>query len=175
VRFVDFLRATVLSCAATATALGALAVLQAAGEDDTTLLVFTAAWWAVAAAVGLWLGRRAAALPPIARLLGEARATTTLPEQRAPGRMLLNRLWPLFAMLVASAGLAWAIPQVPAVASGFAVAWALYWRRQDAAVTAIEERDGIAFFLEPTSPFAAIRLLRTPGFRRVAPPSDGLG
>jgi hypothetical protein len=52
---------------------------------------------------------------------------------------------------------------------------ALYWRRQDAAVTAIEERDGAAFFVERTSPVRPIQLVRTPGFRRIgpAPSADG--
>ena len=34
-------------------------------------------------------------------------------------------------------------------------------------MTAIEERDGVAFFIERTSPFKPIQLVRTPGFRRV--------
>jgi hypothetical protein len=58
---------------------------------------------------------------------------------------------------------------VPAIAAGFAIIWAMYWRRQDRAVTAIEERDGVAFFVERTSPFRAIRLVRTHGLRREAP------
>jgi hypothetical protein len=76
----------------------------------------------------------------------------------------------LFFLLVASAALAVVAPQVPAIAAGFALIWALYWRRQDGAVTAIEERDGVAFFVERTAPHKPMQLLRTPGFRRVAPP-----
>ena len=57
------------------------------------------------------------------------------------------------------------LPQVPAVAAGFAVIWALAWRRQASAVAAIEERDGARFYVERTSPLRAIRLVRTPGFR----------
>ena len=44
------------------------------------------------------------------------------------------------------------VPQVAAVAAGFAIIWALAWRRQDAAVAAIEERDGVRFYVDKTSP-----------------------
>lgn len=172
-RFVDFLKTTVLACAGAATALGAVAIAGAAATDGDrlALLAFAVGWWTVATVIGIWLGRRAETLPPIARLLAGARASASLPEQGRPGRVLLNRLWPLFLLLVASAALAVAAPQVPAIAAGFAVIWALYWRRQDAAVTAIEERDGVAFFIEPTAPHKPMQLVRTPGFRRVPAPS----
>jgi hypothetical protein len=179
VRFTDFLKTTVLACGAAATALAAVAIAGAAADDDTTLLVFAIAWWTIAAIVGIVLGRRAETSPPIARLLAGARATTTLPEHQRPGTVLLNRLWPLLLVLVVSGGVAFLTPQVPAVAAGFALIMALNWRRQDAAVTAIEERDGAAFFIERTSPFKPIQLVRTPGFRRIGPvpsPSgNGLG
>ena len=169
-RFVDFLKTTVLACAAAATALSAVSVAGAAADDNLPLLAFAAAWWAVAAVIGAWLGRRAETLPPIARLLATARSSTSLPEQEKPGRVLVNRLWPLFLVLVVSGALAIVAPQIPAIAAGFAIIWALYWRRQDGAVTAIEERDGVSFFIERTSPVKPIQLVRTPGFRRVAPP-----
>jgi hypothetical protein len=54
---------------------------------------------------------------------------------------------------------------VPAIATGFAIIWALAWRRQASAVTAIEERDGARFYVEQTSPLDPIKLVRTPGFR----------
>jgi hypothetical protein len=42
-------------------------------------------------------------------------------------------------------------------------------------VTAIEERDGVAFYIERTSPLKPIQLLRTPGFRRAGPaPTNGV-
>jgi hypothetical protein len=170
-RFIDFLRTTVLACGAAATVLGALAIREVALESDTALLVFALSWWALATVVGVWIGRERDTLPAIARLLSGARSTSTLPEQEKPGRVLLNRLWPLFALLVVSAGLAWLFPQIPAIAAGFLTIWALYWRRQEAAVTAIEERDGVAFYVERTAPWKPIQLVRTPGFRRVGPPA----
>ncbi len=165
-RFVDFLKTTVLVCAGAASVLATVAIAGAAADVDTALLAFCAVWWVAAGAFGAWLGRRPEALPPIARLLAGARNTTTLPEQGAGG-VLLNRLWPLLVALVGAGAVAFVLPQVPAVAAGFAIIWALYWRRQHAAVTAIEERDGVAFFVEPTSPLRPMQLVRTPGFRRV--------
>jgi len=65
-------------------------------------------------------------------------------------------------------------PQVPGIAAGFAIIWALAWRRQHAAVAAIEERDGVSFYVRRTSPFQPIALHRTPGFRALRPePTNG--
>jgi hypothetical protein len=89
---------------------------------------------------------------------------TSLPELN-PGRTLLNRLWPLLLSTVGAGALAFTLPQVPAVATGFAIIWALAWRRQSSAVIAIEERDGARFYVERTSPLQPIKLVRTPGFR----------
>ena len=170
-RFVDFLKATVLLSAGSATALAAVTVLAAGRTGaDRTLVFVLAAWWALAALLGGWLGRRPEVLPPIARLLAGARSTTSLPGQERPGRVLVNRLWPLLLVLVASGALGIVAPQVPAIAAGFAIIWALYWRRQGPAVVAVEQRDGVAFFVERTSPHKPIRLVRTPGFRKLAPP-----
>ena len=56
------------------------------------------------------------------------------------------------------------LPQVAAVAAGFAIIWALAWRRQESAVAAIEERDAVRFYVDKTSPLSPIQLVRTPGF-----------
>ena len=161
-RFGDFLKATVLLSAGSATLLAALTVANAAGDPTTSLMEIAVGWWIVAALVGAWIGRRNAASPPIARLLADAKFQMTLPELQ-PGRTLLNRLWPLLISTLGAAGLGFFLPQVSAVAAGFAIIWALAWRRQEAAVTAIEERDGFRFYLDKTPPFAPIRLIRTPG------------
>ena len=164
-RFVDFLRAAVLLCACAATVLAAATVLRAGSEAEDTLVLFVAGWWLVAGVIGARLGRRAQTNSPIARLLASAKSTSSLPEHR-PGVLLLNRLWPLLASTVFAIGLGLIAPQIPGIATGFAIIGALAWRRQEAAVTAIEERDGVAFYVEPTSPMKPIKLVRAPGFRR---------
>ena len=91
-----------------------------------------------------------------------------MPEHR-PASVLVNRLWPLLVSTVAAGAIGFLIPQVSAIATGFAIIWALAWRRQDSAVLAIEERDGVTFYVERTSPIRPMRLVRTPGFRREVP------
>jgi hypothetical protein len=168
VRFVDFLRTTVLLTAAAATALATLTVLAAGGKTADPLILIAVGWWVLAAAIGLRLGRQAQTNPPIARLLARAKATTTLPELH-PGAILLNRLWPLLVFTLLAGGLAFLAPQIPGIAAGFAIIWALAWRRQDAAVAAIEERDGAAFYVVRTSPVKPIALVRAPGFKALRP------
>jgi hypothetical protein len=162
VRFVDFLKATVMLSAGSATFLAALTIVQARDAAAPTLIEVALAWWLAAALIGAWLGRRNAASPPIARLLADARMQMSLPEVQ-PTRTLINRLWPLLFSTVGAAGLGVFVPQVPAVAAGFAIIWALAWRRQEGAVAAIEDRDGFRFYIDKTPPFAPIRLIRTPG------------
>jgi hypothetical protein len=163
VRFVDFLKATVLLSAGSATLLAALTVARVSTQaDPSSGMEIAVGWWLVAALLGGWLGRRNAASPPIARLLADARTQLSLPELR-PGLTLLNRLWPLLFSTLGAAILGIFVPQVAAVAAGFAIIWALAWRRQDAAVTAIEDRDGFRFYVDKTPPLAPIRLIRTPG------------
>jgi hypothetical protein len=164
VRFTDFLKATVFISAAGATALAVVSVIGAGQSGGTTFVLAAVAWWALAGLGGLWLGRRAEVNPPIARLLASARTTPTLPEVR-PGRMLLNRLWPLLVPTIAAGALAFAFPQIPAIFAACPIISALYWRRQESAVTAIEERDGAQFFVERTKLWEPIRLVRTPGFK----------
>jgi hypothetical protein len=164
VRFVDFLKTTVLLSAASATFLGTLTVIAVRREDQPSLMVVAIGWWLAAAVIGAWLGRRNVASPPIARLLADARMQMSMPEMR-PGVTVLNRLWPLLVSTIGAAALGVFVPQVSAVATGFAIIWALAWRRQDAAVTAIEDRDGFRFYVDRTHPFAPIRLIRTPGLK----------
>jgi hypothetical protein len=172
VRFVDFLKTTVLLSAGAATALAAVTVLAAADDAEAPLALTAAAWWVLAVLIGALLGRRADTSPPIARLLAEARSTTALPEHR-PGAILLNRLWPLLLFTVLAGGLAFLAPQIPGIGAGFAIVWALAWRRQDAAVAAIEERDGVRFYVRRTSPTRPIALQRTPGFKALRPERSG--
>ena len=55
------------------------------------------------------------------------------------------------------------------MACGFAIIWSLAWRRQDSAVLAVEERDGVTYYVERTSPVRPMQLVRTPGLRREVP------
>jgi hypothetical protein len=164
VRFADFLRTTVLISAAAASALAAVTLAGVAGGDHGPVVLVAAGWWVAGGLIGLWLGRRHQTSPPIAALLANARTQSSLPEVN-PARTVLNRLWPLLLCTVGAGVLGLVAPQIPAIAAGFAVIWALAWRRQSSAVTAIEERDGARFYIQHTSPFVQIRLVRTPGFR----------
>jgi hypothetical protein len=168
VRFSDFLKTTVLLSAGVATALALITVLSLLTRSGSLLAFLSVAWWGLAAAIGLWLGRGADANPPIARLLAGARASNMLPEHR-PGAILLNRLWPLLLVIVVAGGLAFLAPQIPGIGAGFAIIWALAWRHQHAAVTAIEERDGVRFYVLRTSPVHPIELQRAPGFKAMRP------
>jgi hypothetical protein len=141
-----------------------LTVLRVATDDRPGLMEVAVGWWLLAALLGAWLGRRNAASPPIARLLAEARMQMSLPELR-PGFTLINRLWPLLFSTIGAGVLGIFLPQVSAVAAGFAIIWALAWRRQEAAVSAIEDRDGFRFYVDRTPPLAPIRLIRTPGLQ----------
>jgi hypothetical protein len=163
-RFTDFLKATVMTSAAAATLLAAITIAAAGSHDDPRLVPLAAGWWLIAAAIGALLGRRAQTSPPIERLLASARSTRALPEVH-PSRILFNRLWPLLLCTILAAGLSLLLPQVPGIACGFAIIWALSWRRQEAAVTAIEGRDGVRYFVERTSPLQPIQLVRVPGFK----------
>jgi hypothetical protein len=164
VRFADFLRTTVLISAAAASALAAVTLAGAVGGSHDLVVPIAAGWWVAAGLVGLWLGRRADTSPPIATLLANAKTQASLPEVN-PARTVLNRLWPLLVSTVGAGALGVILPQVPAIAAGFAVIWSLAWRRQSRAVTAIEERDGARFYVQRTSPLQPIQLVRTPGFR----------
>jgi hypothetical protein len=167
-RFSDFLRVAVLLFGGAATALAVIAIASAGSADDAALLIFAVSWWAVATIGGLWLGRRNVPTAQIGRLLADARATNTLPEVE-PGTIVFNRLWPLAVFAILSGAVAFLIPQMPAVAAGYALGVALTWRRQPSAVVAIEERDGVRFYFDRSSPFGAPKLLRTPGLKRIEP------
>jgi hypothetical protein len=163
VRFVDFLKATVLLSAGAATLLAVITLIALTQDVQPAAVYVSAGWWVAAALIGVWLGRRAEANPPITRLLAGARAERSLPEQR-PGLTVVNRLWPLLLSTFTAGVLGFLIAQVAAVAAGFAIIWALGWRRQASAVAAIEERDGVRFYVEKTSPLQPMQLVRTPGF-----------
>ena len=173
-RFTDFLKATVLISAGAATALAVVSVAAAGSQKTTQLALIGAGWWLAAGAYGAYLGRRSQASPAIGRLLAGARTTPVLPELQ-PGRIVLNRLWPLLLSMLSAGALAFVAPQIPVIATGFAIIWSLAWRRQEKAVSAIEDRDGVRFYVERTSPIQPIRLVRTPGFTSIFPSPNGAG
>jgi hypothetical protein len=168
VRFVDLLKTTVMLSAGAATMLAIITVVSGTRDSDDTLVLVGAGWWVAASLIGILLGRRGQVTQPIGRLLADAKVATMLPEHR-PAAVVLNRLWPLLISTVAAGALGFIFPQVPAVACGFAIIWSLAWRRQDSAVLAIEERDGVTYYVERTSPVRPMQLVRTPGFRREVP------
>jgi hypothetical protein len=116
-----------------------------------------------AALIGTFVGRRDRVSQPIGRVLADARTATMMPEHR-PGAVVFNRLWPLLLSTILAAVASVFYPQVAGIAAGFGVIWALGWRRQEQAVAAIEERDGVRFYVEQTPPLSPMKLVRTPGF-----------
>jgi len=162
--FTALLRTAVLACGASASLLAAVALAGAVESGDSQVIPIAAVWWMIAATIGAALGRSNEASPAIARLLADAAFNNSLPES-APSRTSLNRLWPLIVVTLAAGAFALWAPQVPAMAAGFPLIWALAWRRQEKAVQAIEERDGVRFFVTRTSPVRPIQLSRTPWFK----------
>jgi hypothetical protein len=167
-RFPDFLKTSVLLFGGAATALAIVSIAGANADDNVTLLYVAVGWWIIAAIGGLWIGRRPEASEGFRTVLADARTQPTLPEQR-PGAVIVNRLWVLGLFTVLTGSVAFLLPQVPAIACGFLLAIGLAWRKQAAAIEAIEGRDGVRFYVELSSPFKPIKLLRTPGFRRAEP------
>ena len=158
-----------LLSAGAATALAAVTVLAASASSDTHARGVAVGWWVIAAGDRPAPGQARRRRTRRSRACSPARkASTTLPEHH-PSAILLNRLWPLLLFTLLSGGLAFLAPQIPGIAAGFAIIWALAWRRQDAAVAAIEERDGASFYVRRTSPVRPIALVRTPGFKAVRP------
>jgi hypothetical protein len=167
-RFRDFLRTSVLLFGGAATALAAVSVIGAGRSDDRTLVFVALGWWVLAAALGLWLGRGPTTTAGIASLLATAQRANTLPELE-PGTILFSRLWPLAVLALSAGALGFFFPPVPAMAVGWALLAALLWRKQAAAVEAVEGRDGVEFWIDRSSPLGPPKLLRQPGLRRVEP------
>ena len=163
--FTDLLRMTVFLTAGEATALGALTVLSASQKDDTTTLLVAAAWWLLATGIGLYLGRGRAAADGVRGPLADAKTAISLP-QGTPAGIALGRLWPIGATALAAGALGVFLPGVAAIGAGYALLVALAWRTREAAVLAVEERDGVRFYVEPGSALRPIELIRTPGLGR---------
>jgi hypothetical protein len=164
-QFTDLLRLAVLLIAAEATALAAISVVAANAVEDTLTLIVAGGWWLAAFVIGLVLGGPARAAAAVAGLLAGARTAYALPATSAR-RIALERLWPLGAFALVAGGLGFVFPPVSAIGAGYALLVALAWRNREAAVTGVEDRDGVCFYVEPSGALEPIRLVRTPGLSR---------
>jgi hypothetical protein len=162
--YTDLLRASVFITAAEATALGAITALAANRDGDTTVAVVAAAWWLIALAIGVYLGRPQRAADDIRDALARARTTSSLPDQ-SPARIAFTRLWPIAFTAIAAGALGIFFPGVAAVGAGYALIVSLAWHTREAAVLGIESRDGVKFYVVPTNALQPIELVRTPGLR----------
>jgi hypothetical protein len=164
----DLLRVTVLLTGAEATALATITAIAVNRDNDTTTLIVAAVWWLVALAVGLYLGRPGRAADSLRDALARARTATSLPAE-TPARIALGRLWPVAATAIAAGALGVFFPGVSAIGAGYALLVSLAWHSREAAVLAIEQRDGVKFYVVPNSALRPIQLVRTPGLRSSDP------
>jgi len=168
VPYSELLRATVFLAAGAATALAAVSVIgiQRTGVDGLIVTV-ALVWWTAAGTIGVVSGSADRVAEGVRRTLAEARTVgpgspgVSLPP---PGRVALARLWPILAAVVITGGLGIFLPEVTVVGSGYALLVALAWRNREAAVLAIEGRDGVRFLVESGSAFRPVKLIRSPGF-----------
>jgi len=167
--YTDLLRVSVFITAAEATALGAISAVAANREGDTTIMLVAAAWWLVSLAIGIYLGRPARAAEDIRDALARARTATSLPDQ-SPARIAFVRLWPIAFTAIAAGVIGIFFPGVAVIGAGYALIVSLAWHTREAAVLGIESRDGVKFYVVPSSALRPIELVRTPGLR-----SDHLG
>jgi hypothetical protein len=160
----DLLRVTVLLTGAEATALAAITALAANRDGDTRTLLVAAVWWLIALLVGVYLGRPRRAADALRDALAGARTATSLPPE-SPARVAFARLWPIALTAVAAGVLGVFFPGVAAIGAGYALLVSLAWHSREAAVLAIERRDGVKFYVVPNSALRPIQLVRSPGLR----------
>ena len=165
--FTDLLRTTVFITGAEATALGAITAVAVGREDDSRTLFVALAWWLAASAIGFWLGRPGRVAEEMRDLLANAKTATSLPSQ-SPGRIAIGRLWPMALFAVAAGALGVFFPGVAAIGAGYALLVSLAWHTREAAVLAVEQRDGVKFYVVPTNALKPVELVRTPGLRSEA-------
>lgn len=164
--YTDLLRLTVFVTGAEATALGAITAIGANREGDTTVVLIAAGWWLISLLIGLYLGRPSRAAEDIRDPLARARTATSLPSE-TPARIAIGRLWPIGLTAIVAGGLGLFFPGVAVIGAGYALLVSLAWHTREAAVLAIEQRDGVKFYVVPTSALSPIELVRTPGLRSV--------
>ena len=162
--FTDLLRTTVFITGAEATVLGAITAIAIGRDNDSTTLLVAVAWWIVASAIGFWLGRPGRASEDMRDLLARAKTATSLPAQ-SPARIAIGRLWPMAVFAIAAGALGVFFPGVAAIGAGYALLVSLAWHTREAAVLAVEQRDGVKFYVVPTNALSPVELVRTPGLR----------
>lgn len=167
--YTDLLRVTVFITGAEATALGAITAIGANRSGETAIILIAAAWWLASLAIGFYLGRPDRASDDMRNALARARTATSLPPE-TPARTAIGRLWPIGLTAIVAGGLGLFFPGVALVGAGYALIVSLAWHTREAAVLAIEQRDGVRFYVVPNSALRPIELVRTPGLR-----SDPLG
>jgi hypothetical protein len=164
VPYTELLRVTVFVTGAEATALGAITALGANREGSATVILVAAAWWVLSLGIGLYLGRPSRAIEDMRDPLARARTAISLPPE-SPARITIGRLWPVALTAIVAGGLGLLFPGVAVIGAGYALIVSLAWHTREAAVLAIEHRDGVKFYVVPTSALRPIELVRTPGLR----------
>jgi hypothetical protein len=164
VPYTELLRLTVVVAAAEATALAAISAISVGGEPGPTTIIVAIAWWLISLILGIWLGRPERARDDVREPLAKARTATQLPSESA-ARIAIQRLWPIALTAIIAGGLGLFFPGVAIIGTGYALIVSLSWHTREAAVQAIEERDGVRFYVVPNSALKPIELVRTPGLR----------
>ncbi len=162
--YTDLLRVSVFITAAEATALGAITAVAANRDAETTIVLIAAVWWLVALGIGFWLSRPQRAAEDVRDALARAKTATSLPDHN-PARIAVTRLWPIALTAVAAGVLGIFFPGVAAVGAGYALIVSLAWHTREAAVLGIEQRDGVKFYVVPSSALQPVELVRAPGLR----------
>jgi hypothetical protein len=164
VPYTDLLRVTVFLTGAEATALGAITAVGANRTGEEAIVLIAAAWWLASLAIGVYLGRPGRAGEDMRDVLARARTATSLPSE-TPARIAVGRLWPVGLTAALAGVLGLFFPGVALVGAGYALIVSLAWHTREAAVLAIEQRDGVRFYVVPTSALSPVELVRTPGLR----------
>jgi hypothetical protein len=162
--YTDLLRVTVLLTGAEATALAAITAVAVNRDNDSRTLVVAATWWLISLAVGFYLGRPSRTADSLRNTLAGARTATSLPPE-TPARISFGRLWPVALTAIAAGVLGVFFPGVAAIGAGYALLVSLAWHSREAAVLAMERRDGVKFYVVPNSALRPIQLVRAPGLR----------
>ncbi|MFM9045613.1 MAG: hypothetical protein ACKOL0_07510 [Solirubrobacterales bacterium] len=168
--YAELLRATVFLTAGGATALAALSIIGITQGGDDLVIVVALVWWFLAAVIGMVLGSPERVREGVGRTLAEARtAPTSGPgvSLSSPGRIAFGRTWPILLAVGLAGALGVFLPEVAVIASGYSLLVSLAWRNREAAVLAVERRDGVRFLVESGSAFKPIRLLRSPGLTQI--------